>query len=808
MTPVRRTARTPLALRVGLPLALAGAGLAAGTGAATTLSARASAEDALYAQAATVARLVDATVERRGRGAAGRREVRAIAHASGAGVQIVRSRRMPGAAGTGERSYGFQLGEGRGRTLVVTLSDQPVRDATRGAILWAALAALAALALGGLLARRVLHSQIVHPLRAAGERLRHLRDFGQTGGPEVRGGRELAALADGVDRLAGGMAKLAAQAMTDPLTGASNRRAFDSALGVELARAKRHDTSLALVIFDFDGFKEINDRHGHAAGDDVLREVAAKLQGQMRVSDVLARVGGDEFALILPEMRPERAREVVERARQAATVTLEGEELTWCAGVACYPAHAEDPKTLYESADGALHHAKSSGTGCTWVFDPKIVSTSRTQGERAEIDALLEREDAITPVFQPIVSLSSGRVAGYEALTRFPSPPERRPDEWFALAQRVGLGPELEARAVAAALGVPGRPQDVYLSFNLSPSAIGSPEVTAVLPQDLTGLVIEITEHERVADELELRELLAPLRERGARVAVDDAGAGYAGLQQVMRIHPDIIKLDRSLVADVDTDPAKQVLIDAFARFARGTGAVVCAEGLETAGELRVVADLDVTYGQGFGLGKPQAPWASMSPWVAATLSRRGLRSQAPEEDGEEADESRLAHLTARLAHATSLAELPDIEQAILAELGADDVCLLRCVEGGEELEVVSQRRWLGFGMHLRAKHYATIGNVLSTGDAVHVLDGDAGADGPELALLRRAEATAMLLAPVVAGGRPLGVLMLIRGGDDARFNRAEVSRARVVGYGLAPLLGDRAAGPALSVVPVGADVS
>ena len=435
------------------------------------------------------------------------------------------------------------------------------------------------------------------------------------------------------------------------------------------------------------------------------------------------------------------------------------------------------------------------------MFDPKTVSTSRTQGERAEIAALLDRPDSITPVFQPIVSLSTGRVSGYEALARFPVPPDRRPDEWFALAHRVGLGATLEARAVAAALAAPNRPHGAYLSFNLSPSAIGSPEVTAVLPEDLTGLVIEITEHERVSDELELRELLAPLRERGARIAVDDAGAGYAGLQQVMRIHPDIIKLDRSLVAEVDTDPAKQALIDAFARFARGTGAVVCAEGIETAGELRAVADLDVTYGQGFGLGKPQAPWASTSSWVSATLSRRGLRSLAPEEGGEGADEGRLAQLTARLAHATSLGELPEVEQAIAAELEADEVCLLRCVDGGEALEVVSQRRWLGFGTRLKARNYATIRNVLSTGDAVHVLDGDAGADGSELALLRRAGASAMLLAPVVSGGRRLGVLMLFRSGD-RRFSRAEVSRARVVGYGLAPMMDAPVAAPALAVVP------
>jgi hypothetical protein len=268
-----------------------------------------------------------------------------------------------------------------------------------------------------------------------------------------------------------------------------------------------------------------------------------------------------------------------------------------------------------------------------------------------------------------------------------------------------------------------------------------------------------------------------------------------------MRIHPDIIKLDRSLVAEVDSDPAKAALIDAFARFARGTGAVVCAEGIETAAELRVVADLDVTYGQGFGLGKPQAPWASMSSWVATTLSRRGLRSFAPDEGTEEADESRLAQLASRLAHAVSINELPEVEQAITAELDADDVCLLRCAEDGESLEVVSQRRWLGYGTRLKAGYYATIRNVLSTGDAVHVLDGDAGADGAELALLRRAEASAMLLAPVVAGGKPLGVVMLFRKGD-RRFSRAEVSRARVVGFGLAPLLEQQVAPPALTVVP------
>jgi diguanylate cyclase (GGDEF)-like protein len=789
-----------LAVRLGLPLALAGAAVGAGTGVATTLSARNSAEQALEAQAVTVARLVDAAIDRRGRGAAGQREVRAIARTTGARVRLARSDRMPApAGGAGVREYRFQLHSARGQVVVVGLSDAPVRSATRHAIERAGGAAIVALALLILIAVRLLRTQVARPLRKLTERIAHLSDFGATGGPDVTGAREFARAGDGVDALARTVSQLASQASTDPLTGAANRRAFDSALGLELARAKRNEGSVALVVFDFDGFKEINDRHGHAVGDDLLRQTAEKLQAQMRLTDVLARVGGDEFALVLPDMRPERAKEVVERARAAATVTLEGEELTWCAGVACYPAHAEDPRTLYECADGALYVAKASGSGCTRLYDPQIVATSRTQGERAEIAALFDRPDAITPVFQPIVSLSTGRVSGYEALTRFPSPPDRRPDEWFALAQRVGLGPKLEARAVAAALAIPDRPEGTYLSFNLSPSALASPDVVAILPQDLTGLVVEITEHERVADEDELRSHLAPLRERGARIAVDDAGAGYAGLQQVMRIQPDIIKLDRSLVADVDSDPAKAALIDAFVRFAHGTGAVVCAEGIETAGELRAVADLDVTYGQGFGLARPSAPWESMSPWVSATLSRRGLRSHG-DSAGEDGGDHRLAQLAARLAQVASPADLPDAESAIAVELGADDVCLLRCVDDGQSFEAVSQRRWLGFGTRLRASNYATMRNVLATGDAVHVLGGDAGADGGELALLRRADASTMLLAPVIAGGRELGVLLLFRG-SDRRWTRAEVSRARVVGFALAPLIETQAA-PALSVVP------
>jgi diguanylate cyclase (GGDEF)-like protein len=794
-----RTSRAQgrLIARLLVPLALAGAVSGAGVGAATMVAARKSANEQMVEQAATVARLVDGALERR-HGAAGVREVRAISQASGASVRLIRSRNgRPAVHPKGTSSYSFRLTASHRRSpqvVVITLSDAPVVAAGQRALYWSLGAIFAAAVLLLVLARRLVRGQILRPLRALGDRIRGVGDAGGAASAPIGGAVELAGLVDDVDGIAASMTELASQAATDPLTGTANRRAFDAALMLELGRARRSGSSLALVIFDFDGFKAINDRHGHSAGDDLLKEVTEKLLAHLRATDMLARVGGDEFALLLPDMRPERAHEAVERMRRGATVTVDDVELTWCAGVACYPAHAEDAKTLYECADGALYAAKETGDGCSVLFDPAHVSVSRTQGERAEIAAILEREDSITPVYQPIVSLATGKVSGYEALARFPTPPDRRPDDWFALAHRVGLGAQLEARAVERALASPDRPDGTYLSFNLSPSAIASPHVLAVLPEDLNGLVIEITEHERVTDEGEFHQQLAPLRARGARIAVDDAGAGYAGLQQVMRVHPDIIKLDRSLVADVDSDPAKAALIDAFVRFARGTGAVVCAEGIETAGELRVVADLDVTYGQGFGLARPAAPWARPSPWVSSTLSRSGLRSTAAVEGQEETGETRLAQACAALARAGSIDELPKVEALLAAELGADDVCLLRFVPGEDSaLEAVSQRRWLGYGTQLRERHYFTLANVMASGDSVQVIDGDAANDGGELALLRRAGGRAMLLAPVIAGGRPLGVLMLVRQ-DDRRWARAEVGRARVLAFGLAPLLAQQPA--------------
>ena len=227
---------------------------------------------------------------------------------------------------------------------------------------------------------------------------------------------------------------------------------------------------------------------------------------------------------------------------------------------------------------------------------------------------------------------------------------------WFAQAHRCGLGYALEAKAIAAALATPGRPPGTYLTVNLSPSSLLSDEVLRVLPDRLDGLVIEITENELVSGDPAINDALAALRARGARLAVDDTGAGYAGLTHVMRLQPDIIKLDRALTTGVDTDPAKAPLISSFVRYARDIDATVCAEGVETLHELERLADLDVAYGQGYVIARPAAPWATVAREATAAClhSFEAGLLDATDAPHRADHDRRLELLSRRLAAATS----------------------------------------------------------------------------------------------------------------------------------------------------------
>lgn len=238
-------------------------------------------------------------------------------------------------------------------------------------------------------------------------------------------------------------------------------------------------------------------------------------------------------------------------------------------------------------------------------------------------------------VFQPIIDLARGAVAGYECLARFPDTvPGASTDSWFAWAARIGCGAILEADIVSRALSVqPTLPAPRFLSVNVGPEQLVSAEVRAALASrsDLTGVVIELTEHVDVAATPGVLEVLAELRWRGALVALDDAGAGYAGLSAVLRIRPNILKIDRLLVHDVDRDPAKRATVELLGALASTLDSWVVAEGVERQEELDTLLGLGVPLAQGWLLGRPsEEQWAELPSLLASRLRRLAARTAKP----------------------------------------------------------------------------------------------------------------------------------------------------------------------------------
>jgi len=199
-------------------------------------------------------------------------------------------------------------------------------------------------------------------------------------------------------------------------------------------------------------------------------------------------------------------------------------------------------------------------------------------------------------------------VTGYEALSRFSAEPWQPPDVWFGLAAEAGLGVELECFAIERALATFDFTSDAYLSVNASPDTIMADRLGEMLRGNPSRIVLEVTEHARVASYPDLHKHLAPLRAAGIRLAVDDAGAGFSGLQHILELRPEIIKLDISLTRDINTDPTKRALGTALVTFARELRAHIVAEGVETAGEFLSLRELGVDLGQGYFMARP-APW-------------------------------------------------------------------------------------------------------------------------------------------------------------------------------------------------------
>jgi diguanylate cyclase (GGDEF)-like protein len=581
-------------------------------------------------------------------------------------------------------------------------------------------------------------------------------------------------------------------AQTDSLTGLTNHRGFHEALRSELRAAAAKRKTVALVVLDLDEFKAINEHHGHHYGDGVLQGVGRQLSRSVRGGDTAARTGGEEFALILPGTDAAVAQDITERIRVAiAQLSPSGSELTCSAGVAVYPTDADNAGSLLQLAEGALYWAKRSGKSRTRRFDPDHVRLSGDAPQRSEIERIL-RERAIEPVFQPVAALTTGRLIGYEALARFPDSPERPPSTWFAQANACGLGPQLEAVAIQAALEVRGRPPGTHLAVNVSPSALSTDVVRSALSGDLSGIVVELTEHEVYVGDSLLADTLADLRERGARIAIDDAGAGYAGLKQVMWVRPDIVKLDLELTRAIHSDPVRMALVESLVRFARRVGATVCAEGIETHDDIEVLANLDVPWGQGYALGRPAPPWSRISPPAAETCRTALAQALVSTPGGDSptisAGDRRLEHLAARLANTRTASDLYSTLDLMAGELHADKVTLSRWHADSRALQTLAETGDQAQDEFFAVDDYPASARVLEEREATQVMVGDPEADGCEVRFMLSQGYRSMLMVPIVTGGESLGIVEAMSE-EERPWTRTEINRARIIANQLASVI-------------------
>jgi len=257
----------------------------------------------------------------------------------------------------------------------------------------------------------------------------------------------------------------------------------------------------------------------------------------------------------------------------------------------------------------------------------------RTRGLLSrQLTELLASPHLLRPVFQPILSLATGTIVGYEGFSRFEIEPRRSPEPWFAEATRAGVGAELQAMAIRRILGVAaqaGLPAETFLSLNISPRYLSHPEVHAAMAEaDPSWLVVEVTEEEAVHDYRALRTAMAPYLQRGVRFAVDDAGAGFASMRHVTELQPAFVKLDAYLIRGMRSRQTLRAFLRAINGFTMEIGATLVAEGVEAATDLAVLTETGFPLlAQGFGIARPSAPWpdvnaAATRAWHEASQNR------------------------------------------------------------------------------------------------------------------------------------------------------------------------------------------
>ena len=404
----------------------------------------------------------------------------------------------------------------------------------------------------------------------------------------------------------------------DPLTGLPNRRLFSDRARHALQMAARIQAPGALLLFDIDRFKTTNDSLGHAAGDEVLRETARRVQSEIGDSATVARLGGDEFAAVLPRCTPVEAMHAAERLRHAlaAPLRIAGMqiEVSTSIGIALFPQDGIELDRLVKNAEMAMYEVKRAGRGASRFFTSMMndVVAQRMQMESALRQALAAGRLALH--YQPKMHLDGSGCAGVEALVRWNDPVlgQVPPDRFIALAEECGLIGAIDAWVLETACaqlaawqrdGVPVP----SMSVNVSPLRFHSDDVPAHVRRLLTlhalkpsSLMLEVTERVMLSDDERTRVDLRTLHEMGVRLSVDDFGTGYSSLGYLKRLPVSELKLDKSFVCDLEAEASDRALADAVIGIGQALGLRVVAEGVETPGQRELLARAGCDMAQGF----------------------------------------------------------------------------------------------------------------------------------------------------------------------------------------------------------------
>jgi diguanylate cyclase (GGDEF)-like protein len=406
-----------------------------------------------------------------------------------------------------------------------------------------------------------------------------------------------------IDQLEGKNQELRHMALFDHLTGLPNRALLRELFGHAAAAARRDAHSIALLFVDLDHFKGVNDTHGHAAGDEVLVGISQRLKSTVRESDVVCRLGGDEFMVLLPRVDSwETVATLAERlvravsAPMSLTGAVEPARVGASIGVALFPDDCEDFDALARAADVAMYRSKELGRGRVSFYhaDMDVTLRSRLALERELADAIVQ--DQLHLHYQPVVDARDGRIVGCEALVRWQHPTRGllMPVDFIDAAERTGLIEPLGRWVMDTACGQLARwhargHAGLQIAVNVSALQLHEPSFAERVHRTMAHhglgaqvLVLELTETTLLADDDAVRRAVSALREEGVRLAVDDFGTGYSSLSALKLLQPDVLKIDRSFVRDLPGQAADGALAEAIFGMARALGISVVAEGVET----------------------------------------------------------------------------------------------------------------------------------------------------------------------------------------------------------------------------------